>query len=365
MNVARKLATYLAADPAMAKTYERIRREVSPVRPSQYDVATMCNLQCEGCLFFAGKDNSDRRLERDEIKIDSFFAAEVARGVNFFQFGGAEPALNQSTLQIAARHCQRGVVFTNGTVKISADVPFALHISVWGLRDTAKRLRGADTVSKALRNYADDPRALFVFTISAQNLDHIPAVAEYFANAGARLSFNHFSDTVSYADWRGGAEANRDYFRVGYEGEQMAHTPQTLAKAQILIADAMARYPDAIIYSHAFNRWLHQPDPLYSLGPDGVAIDCGSRVTSQYRHFHTDLTDAGPVKCCAPNLDCRTCRLYVQSLATALSRLDRFAEDEVGIGAWIEMWDFWCRLHIPGWPGSSDVRGRTSLPRAA
>lgn len=129
--------------------YQRIRGEVTPVRPSQYDIANACNLRCEGCLFFAGSDYLGHPEERDAERIDAFFAGEAARGINFAQFGGAEPALAVDTLRIAARYISCGVVFTNGTVRIPDDVPYSLHISIWGLPEASAEVRGADVVEQS------------------------------------------------------------------------------------------------------------------------------------------------------------------------------------------------------------------------
>lgn len=330
-----------------------MRASAGHIRPSQYDISNTCNLTCEGCLFFAGDDHLDHARITDVARIDAFFAGEAARGVNFLQFAGAEPALAQPTLRIAARHVGRGVVFTNGTVKIARDIPFRLHVSVWGLGEQAQALRGADVVAKAVRNYRGDPRALFVFTVNAGNVEAIPDVAAYCAEAGVPLTFNHFANTLAYERWLAGERADPDYFRLGERGADMAHTPASLARAWALIGQAMERHPQTVVYSRAFGRRIHDPHGLYEIDPDsGQASDCGSRVDAHYRHFHADLADAGDVKCCAPNIDCATCRLYQQSLSTLLGRLDRFAGADDGLAEWLELWEFWCRINLVGWrPG--------------
>ena len=346
------LAEHLAANPEDAARYRHLRRTAGRVRPSQYDVSQTCNLTCEGCLFFAGEDGRRTDEIPDPTRLDAFFAGEKARGVNFLQFAGAEPALAQETLRVAARHLDRGVVFTNGSVRIDPDIPFKLHISVWGLGAEGRRLRGADVLRKALRNYDGDPRALFVFTVNGSNLESIPDVAAFFAEAGAPLTFNHFSTTTDYQRWSAGeTEADPDYFKRGADGAAaMVHTPRSLERSRELILAAMDAHPQTIVYSRPLLEALHDPAGLYEIDPaTGVALDCGSRVSDRYRHFHVDLSDAGEAKCCVPHVSCRSCRLYIQSLSTLLGRLDRFERKAGGVGEWLDLWELWCRFTLVGW----------------
>lgn len=343
------LKDHLAHYPRHRALYDRIRREVTPVRPSQYDVSNICNLRCEGCLFFAGDDYLGHPEETDLARIERFYESEAARGVNFAQFGGAEPALTPQILRIAGRHIRRGVVFTNGTIRIPDDVPYRLHISLWGGPQESARVRGADVVAKAIRNYRGDRRAVFVFTINAQNLESLPDIVELCERNSVLLTFSHFSPTVDYAAFLDGSSDSREFFRLRAQ-DALALGPHHLQRAEALVEQAMNDAPDTVVYSPAFNAWVNQPEGLYAIDPaSGVATDCGSRVTRRYRHFHADLTDAGDVKCCAPNLDCSTCRIYAQSLSSALSRVGGVAPDGAGFAEWLEMWSLWCRLFLPDW----------------
>ena len=346
------LAEHLAANPEDAARYRHLRRSAGRVRPSQYDVSQTCNLTCEGCLFFAGEDGRRSDEIPDPVRVDAFFAAEKARGVNFLQFAGAEPALAQETLRIAARYLDRGVIFTNGSVRIDPDIPFKLHISVWGLGAEGRRLRGADVVRKALRNYHGDPRALFVFTLNASNIESIPDVAALFAEAGAPLTFNHFATTTDYERWSAGdAGADTDYFKQGADGASaMVHTPESLARSRELILAAMDAHPETIVYNRPLLDAVHDPAGVYEIDPaTGVALDCGVRVTDRLRHFHVDLSNAGEAKCCVPNVSCSSCRLYFQSLSTLLGRLDRFERKPGGVADWLDLWELWCRFTVVGW----------------
>lgn len=339
-----KARALFACHPEIKTLYEQIRRKAGHIRPSQYDVSDTCNLKCEGCLYFAGSDREGVDEEVALDVVDRFFAAEAARGVNFAQVGGAEPALAPEKLKIIAKHIPKGLIFSNGTIRIDPQIRYRIHISVWGNGEEARVLRGGDTFKKALRLYSGDDRAVFVLTISKQNVNSVEHIARLCSEAGVKLSFNHFSPTEQYVGPPALASAEHSRFVGGKK--TLILEPEDLARAHREIALAMSAYPQTVIYSAFFNDWISRPEGIFRLNDEGVATDCGSRVTSRYRHFKVDLRDSGDVKCCAPNLSCRTCRIYAQSLATALHRFDHFTASKKDFMGWLEMYEFWIQLFL-------------------
>lgn len=326
--------------------FKYLRSEVLPLRPSQYDLSNTCNLVCEGCLFFAGNDHDGHTPENDLAQVDLFFAAEAARGVNYAEVAGAEPALVEDKLLVMARHIPKGVIYTNGTRKLSSELDYRLQVSLWGLPEESRKLRGANIVGKQLRNYRNDPRAIFVFTVTRQNIASIPEIARFCADEGVRLSFNHYSPTQDYLDrLQAGAGDRTDYFRFSAGDDNLILEAEHLARSQELIGQAMEDYAENILYDARFNRWVHQANGLYDIDPDtGIATNCAARVTHHYRHFHVDLSDAGDVKCCTPNIACQSCRLYAQSLGSALQRQTRSSRRGQDFDQWLQLWKLWHQL---------------------
>lgn len=336
----------LIANESSRAFFKYLRSEVLPLRPSQYDLSNTCNLVCEGCLFFAGNDHDGHVPENDLIQVDRFFAAEAARGVNYAEVAGAEPALVENKLLVMARHIPKGVIYTNGTRKLSSELDYRLQISLWGLPEESRKLRGANIVGKQLRNYRNDPRAIFVFTITRQNIASIPEVARFCADEGVRLSFNHFSPTQDYLDrLKQGGRDRSDYFRFSDSDDNLILEAEHLARSQALIGQAMEDYAENILYDAQYNRWVHQVNGLYDIDPDtGIATNCAARVTHHYRHFHVDLRDAGDVKCCTPNIACQSCRLYAQSLGSVLQRQTRSSRRGQDFEQWLQLWKLWHQL---------------------
>ncbi|MGB5340123.1 MAG: radical SAM protein, partial [Gammaproteobacteria bacterium] len=153
-----RIERYLAEDPRLAAIYARFQRHAAPVITSNYDITSRCNLRCEGCLFFAGTDYQGHHDDRSLDDYDAFFAREAARGVNYPYFAGGEPALEQDRLRIAARHFNRGMIFTNGTLRIDPELEFTIHVSLWGDAAATRKLRGGSVFRKSLANFTGDKR---------------------------------------------------------------------------------------------------------------------------------------------------------------------------------------------------------------
>ena len=327
--------------------WARLRQHILPLRPSQYDVTARCNLTCEGCLFFSGTEHLEHKEATELATVDALFAGEAARGIRYGYFSGAEPSLVEPKLRLAAKHIPYGVVFTNGTRRLSDDIPYRVHISVWGRPERDRALRGASMLAKQIRNYRGDERAVFVFTVTAQNIDDIPWIAAFCADNDVKLTFNHYSPTSKYIAFLGGdAEADRYHARSS-EGSDLILQEDHLARAHDVIGALLEEGRGRILYSHAFSDVVHDPAGLY---PDrdeatGVARDCASLLDTSFRHYNTDLGQSGK-KCCTPNVSCDTCRLYAQSLATSLLRATRELRQTRGRQRSIPLWRLWCALFL-------------------
>ncbi|MEG0053061.1 MAG: hypothetical protein RR715_07335 [Comamonas sp.] len=325
-----------------------LKKEILPLNPSQYDLTSVCNLRCEGCLFFSGDDYLNFRDESDLDRIENFFRAEKNRGTKYGYFGGAEPSLVMEKLRIAAKFIPYGVVFTNGISKIDEDIPYRVHISIWGDSVLSKKSRGADIFEKQIENYKNDKRAVFVLTVNASNIDQIELIAENCAQNNVYLTFNHYSPTNKYLSYLSGDFDGDKYHSMGMEGDKLKLTQNDLQRVKDKInylLDFSQKYK--ILYSKEFNEIINDPKGLYAnnLDEKGVAIDCGVRLSSQLKHVNTDLSFSDE-KCCTPNINCRSCRLYAQSFATSLSRLTKKYRSEDSRVELIKLWRSWCDIFM-------------------
>ncbi len=208
-----KLRSYLS-DPLLGRMYGMIR-QAGAVRPISLDITSKCNLRCAGCYYYAeGMDKVDAR--KDDEAFDALLESEKARGTNFVTVVGGEPALVPRRLKKIYDNFKMNVA-TNGLIRIPSegleDMP--LGIAIWGDRETDSRLRSdgkRDLFEVALRNYRDDPRAFFYYTVAPGHAHEVESVVEQCVQNGNRILFNYYSDVSSVGgdlDYRWGFNAVR------------------------------------------------------------------------------------------------------------------------------------------------------------
>lgn len=325
--------------------YRRIRDRVGRIVPSNYDISDVCNLRCEGCLYFEGADrlsHTDRAADSDW---ESFFADEADRGVNFAYLAGAEPTLQSGRIKLAQKYIPHGVVFTNGTRKVPDELEYRIHVSIWGAPAQNESLRGADNAVKAIRHYSGDPRAIFVYTISRANITGIFETARMLHDNNCTLTFSYFSPTVTYNQKLYTSSGPDKYFRLSSADDNLVLRDSDFKAARREIEKSIERFGETVKYSLDYDDWITQSDP-YVIDEEGVAVNCGNRLTPKHHHFAVDLTKSEG-KCCSPNIDCRSCRAYAQGFGSYLTRFSAVRHDAVELERWLSVWELWADLFLP------------------
>lgn len=346
----RVIQGYIGKDRSLRQKYSLSKRVRQHLRGYiNIDLTNRCNLFCEGCFFFEGDDYKNAKEEMDAIKWRHFFKSRNEDGGNYIAFAGGEPALEQKRIVMAQDYMPNGLVVSNGTIRLSEEIRYNIHISVWGDEDHTARFRGGDVFWKALRNYGDDKRVRFVFTVNSQNSDQLDGVAKIIADHGALLSFNYYSPTEQYErKVHDGAANDGDYFRFSRPDDNLMFNDESLKRAGDAIERAIARYPDNVIHSSALNRISTVGDGLYDVDPrTGIATNCrGLNFGHAHRIFRADLKKSD-AKCCVPNVDCRYCRLYAISLAALPFEEERFLASRGMFLDWLEICWQSARIHFP------------------
>jgi MoaA/NifB/PqqE/SkfB family radical SAM enzyme len=347
-DTARRIQSFIATAPelgsryARAKEFRRILRQVS-----NFDLTSRCNLRCEGCFYFEGDDYKQATEQEDLARWQAFFEDQARRGVTFASIAGAEPALEQDRLQIANRCIPRGVIFTNGTIKIRPSINYSIVISIWGDAGTTEAFRGGGVFWKALKTHKGDRRARALFMVHAKNIGQISEVTRIVSDHGIRLSFNYFSPTNSYLEKLAAESKNDDeFFRISSKEDNFLLTPDALERARDAIDDMIDLYPETVFHTHAFNRVCTNPTGLYDVDPDtGIATNCGGRNFQWHQSYRVDLKPSN-AKCCTPNVNCKDCRLNAVALASLLFRLDRFVGSIQEFRDWLDICEQYGRSNL-------------------
>ena len=335
----------LISIPALAERYRKVKKYFH-LRESAYDVTSLCQLRCEGCYYFSSL-NSTTRDEKDPDVWTGFMIHEKERGINYVNLAGAEPSLAQKVLRACYHVIPLGTVFTNGLRAIEADIGYRIHISVWGdtagdseYRRYANGELGPDCLSKQLKNYKGDPRALFVYTFNERNVSQVDSVVRAIQDAGHRVTFNVFSAPEQYGAALGPRES--------------------LPAIREAMLRCMDRYPTTVVYSRytaevhtnkvALRQLFGCPYPRV-VPADRLRIGLGA----SFRSYRSDLTHSQKEDCCVPATDCQYCRHYAAGSAIVTHSLDSHVESERLFRGWLDYVDTYLAVWVRGYERSPDL----------
>jgi hypothetical protein len=319
----------LLADQSVRQRWEKVRRYFF-LRESTYDMSNRCNIRCEGCYYYEGEKQFARE-NRDLVAWRQLMQAEKSRGITYVVLAGAEPSLVPELCEVCFQEMPLGAIATNGIKFISRSINYKIHISVWGDDATSLRIRHADhMLLRQIENYSGDPRAVFVYTFTRDNIDQVYGVAETLARHKCKLTFNMFSAPL------------------GYKGS-LRHTAASLAQTRKAMIDLLIGYPEQVLFSHynavahTHSKGLHD---LYSCSYPRMNPSTDIGLGRSFRQYRTDLTWDRSVACCVPDTDCTDCRHYASGSAVVTARLFRHAINPDTLSAWLDYVDTYLAVWV-------------------
>jgi len=338
----------LLADPDVHRRWEKVRRYFF-LRESTYDMTTRCNIRCDGCYYFEGEKQFATE-NRDPVAWGRLFAEEKKRGITYVVLAGAEPSLVPEILHVCYGEIPLGCVATNGFKRIPDTVGYKMHISVWGNDRTSLRVRGAEgLLQRQIDNYGGDPRAVFVYTFTRENVEEAREVAEIVVRHDCRLTFNMFSATVDYTG-------------------NLRHNRQSLSRAAVVMTDLLNRYPEHVLYSpynvaaHTHPRGLHD---LYGCTYPRRNPSEQIGLGRSFRQYQADLSWNRSESCCVPDTDCDDCRHYAAGSAVVTARLYRHVTDPPTFRSWLDYVDTYLAVWVRGYEKGEALCRETIEPPAA
>ncbi|GEM_PF-74219 len=335
----------LLAPPEVRDRWEKVRKYFF-LRESTYDMTNRCNLRCDGCYYYEGekqfaRENDDPGAWRDLMR------REKARGITYVVLAGAEPSLVPERLAVCFSEAPLGCIATNGVRRIDSAVGYKIHISVWGNDATSLRVRKAKgLLGRQTDNYAGDPRAVFVYTFTRENVEECAGVMDALADAGCRATFNVFSAPVGYAG-------------------PLRHDAASLARTRAVMSEMMDRYPRQVLFSpynavaHTEARGLHD---LYRCAYPRRNPSTALGLGRSFRQFRADLTWDRDAACCVPDTDCDDCRHYAAGSAVVTARLYRHATDPRTFRAWLDYVDTYLAVWVMGYEKGEALCGEMIAP---
>jgi hypothetical protein len=337
----------LLADPVVRERWEKVRQYFF-LRESTYDVASRCNLRCDGCYYYEG-DKQFAKECRDPAAWTELMTREKARGITYVVLAGAEPALNPEVIAACHDVIPLGAIATNGTRPIAKSMGYRIHISVWGDDATSERVRGASgLLDKQMDLWAGDRRAVFVYTFTRHNIDQAEPTVARLVDNGCQVTFNMFSAPV------------------GYTGD-LRHTPASLLETRQAMCALQEAHPQQVLFSpynavaHTHARGLH--DLFGCTYPRRNASELIG-LGRTFRQVRADLEWDRDAACCVPDTDCDDCRHYAAGSAVVTARLQRHATEPELFRAWLDYVDTYLAVWVMDYPKGSTLQVEQVQPPA-
>jgi uncharacterized Fe-S cluster-containing radical SAM superfamily protein len=335
----------ILAVPGIRDRWEKVRQYFF-LRESTYDMSNRCNIRCEGCYYYEGdkqfaRENKDPQAWRDLMR------AEKERGITYVVLAGAEPSMATELCQVCYEEIPLGTIASNGIKFIPESIQYKIHISVWGNDETSLKIRKArNMLGRQIENYQNDPRAVFVYTFTRNNIDQVHEVAAQLAEHDCRLTFNMFSAPV------------------GYHGS-LGHTADSLAETRDTMIALLLKYPGNVLFSyynataHTHRKGLHD---IYdcSYPRKNPSTDIGLGRT--FRQYRTDLSWDRDVACCVPDTGCMDCRHYASGSAVVTARMFRHATDLDTFKSWLDYVDTYLAVWVMGYEKGDNLCNQLVAP---
>ncbi|MCP4682468.1 MAG: radical SAM protein [Desulfobacterales bacterium] len=318
--------------------WEKVRKYFF-LRESTYDMTNQCNIRCEGCYYYEGEKQFARE-NRDPDAWQKLMDNETERGITYAVLAGAEPSLAPELCRVCFDKIPLGTIATNGLRFIPESINYKIHISVWGNDESSLKTRNAkDMLLRQIENYKNDPRAVYVYTFTRENIDQAREVTEIIARNGGKTTFNVFSAPV------------------GYKGS-LRHDTKSLELTRDTMSKLVSGYPESVLFSH-YNIVAHTHKlglhDLYSCSYPRMNPSTDIGLGRSFRQYRADLAWDRDVACCVPDTDCIDCRHYAAGSAVVTARMFRHASNPDTFKAWLDYVDTYLSVWVMDYEKGKDL----------
>ena len=318
-----------------AHWYERYKNiSKLNIRSSIYDVTNRCNLRCKGCFFFSSGEHEVAAEENDVNKWHAFIKKEMDRGVNLAILIGGEPTL---CLDRVEAFYQKLPTFcaTNGLIKVPRDrfPDLMVGISLWGDAEDEKILRGKDTFKISSENYAGDPNAYYLYTITPKQLGKTEQIIRKIKDVGLKVHMQLLSndEKVDGFSWQ----------------------PAELIAVRAEMDSMLDLYPETVISSKYYHQvittgkmmgrsfgWMECPsvtEPIDNRNPRPKRLISFIRWSSELQTMH---------RCCTSETrDCSTCKDGAAHMSWVMVNKRAHIKTTKDLQNWIEVYEMFAKLY--------------------
>jgi MoaA/NifB/PqqE/SkfB family radical SAM enzyme len=315
--------------------YERYKKiSKLNIRSSIYDVTDRCNLRCKGCFFFSSGEHKRASEENDINKWHAFVEKEMDRGVNLAILIGGEPTLCLDRIEAFSKRLPTFCA-TNGLIKVPRDrfPDMMVGLSLWGDEEDEKALRGKDTFKITSANYAGDPHAYYLYTITPKQLGKTEKIVQKIKNIGLKVHMQLLSndEDVDGFSWK----------------------PEELIAIRAEMDAMLDAYPETVVSSKYYHKvittgrmldrkfgWMECPsvtEPIDKRNPRPKRLTNFIRWASDLETMH---------RCCTSETrDCSTCKDGAAHMSWVMVNKRAHINTTEDLQNWIEVYEMFAKLY--------------------
>ncbi len=318
-----------------APWYERYKNiSKLNIRSSIYDVTNRCNLRCKGCFFFSSGEHEVAAEENDIGKWHDFVKKEMDRGVNLAILIGGEPTLCLDRVEAFYKKLPTFCA-TNGLIKVPRDrfPDMMVGISLWGDAEDETILRGKDTFKISSANYAGDPHAYYLYTITPKQLGKTEKIIQKIKDVGLKAHMQLLSN-------------DEDVDGFSWQADE-------LVAVRAEMDSMLDSYPDTVISSKYYHEvittgkmldrafgWMECPsvtEPLDKRNPRPKRLISFIRWSSELQTMH---------RCCTSETrDCSTCKDGAAHMSWVMVNKRAHIKTTKDLQNWIEVYEMFAKLY--------------------
>lgn len=304
------------------------------IRSSIYDVTNRCNLRCKGCFFFSSGEHKVAAEENDIDKWHGFIDKEMARGVNLAILIGGEPTLCLDRIEAFYKKLPTFCA-TNGLIKVPRDrfPDLMVGISLWGDAEDETILRGKDTFKISSANYAGDPHAYYLYTITPKQLGKTEKIIRKIRDVGLKVHMQLLSNDE--------------------EVDGFSWQPEELVAVRAEMDSMLDSYPQTVISSKYYHEvittgkmlgwsfgWMECPsvtEPIDNREPRPKRLIGFIRWSSELQAMH---------RCCTSETrDCSTCKDGAAHMSWVMVNKRAHIKTTKDLQNWIEVYEMFAKLY--------------------
>lgn len=312
--------------------YKKISR--LNIRSSIYDVTNRCNLHCKGCFFFSSGEHTAASEEKGIGKWHAFVEKEMARGVNLAILIGGEPTLCLDRIEAFYKRLPTFCA-TNGLIKVPRDrfPDMMVGLSLWGDAEDETILRGKDTFTISSANYAGDPHAYYLYTITPKQLGKTEKIIRKIADVGLKVHMQLLSndEAVDGFSWQ----------------------PAELVAVRSEMDAMLDAYPKTVISSKYYHQvittgeMLGRPFGWMECPSVTDAIDTRKPRPKRLTNFIRWASDLNTMhRCCTSETrDCTTCKDGAAHMSWVMVNKRAHMQSARELQNWIEVYEMFAKLY--------------------